>query len=201
MRTPTEEEYNLLHEGLNGLHPIPQDQFDGVKVFYTARDYKEGDYIIRQGDHTAEIYYVLSGLVRSYYIIEKGAELNKAFYSVNGVLTSFRALLTEQPSDLNIQCLEPTTMLVGDYRKVRAFNDKHLDLQIAARIVAEYAFIAKDAREYQLLSMTAKERYAQFLMDYEGFSDRISDRHVASYLGVRPETLSRLKREFKKESE
>lgn len=83
--------------------------------------------------------------------------------------------------------------MVGNYDKIRKLNDKYLSLQIVARKVAEREFIKKDTREYQFLSMDAKERYKEFLKEHGEIQELIAHKYIASYLGIRSETLSRIK--------
>jgi CRP-like cAMP-binding protein len=126
-------------------------------------------------------------------VMHDGQEHTKSFYHDQSIVTSYTSLLTGQPSNLFADCLTNCTVLVGNYDKIRKLNDKYLSLQIVARKVAEREFIKKDTREYQFLSMDAKERYKEFLKEHGEIQELIAHKYIASYLGIRSETLSRIK--------
>lgn len=185
--------YKSLKNYMDGLYQLSHGSFDLAKPLFRSRRYQPESLLCRQGEIEKNIYFIVSGLVRIYYITDCGNERNKAFYSNCSVVAPYRSLLTGQISNLNIQCLEETVVLYANFEKVRELNDRIMDLQIIARKIAEQEFIKKDSREFQFLTMNASQRYHAFLEEYADLCDRIPSKHIALYLGIRRETLSRLK--------
>ncbi len=180
---------------LNSLHPIDDSTFTEYISHCEEVTFKKGDKLIAQGQYTDRVFFIVSGLVRFYYITNTGQEVIKSFYSDNSVVTSYSALLMNQVSNLNIECIEDTTVLSAPYLTIRALNDCSLALQICARKIAEKEFISKDLREYEFLTMDSKERYLSFQQRCPEMAERIPLKYIASYLGIRSETLSRIKSE------
>lgn len=177
------------------LHPLNDEVWEELKSYFRPRSFKKGEHFLRAGDTATQMYFIAEGLVRLYYTHPDGMELNKSFYCEDNVVTSYTSLLTKTPSNLSIQALENTLVLAADYAQVRRLNDTDLDLQICARKIAEIEFVSKDTREQQFLMLDAKERYRAFKESHRNMIDRLPLVHIASYLGIRPETLSRIKSE------
>ena len=188
-----QEALAILSSYIQSLAPVSEEILEKNESYYSLHQYKKNEHIIKQGDHVTDLYFIISGLVRLYYILPSGEERDKSFYGKLGVVTSYRSMLLSTASSLNIQCLEDTYVLKGDYEKVRALNDTDLQLQICARKIAEREFITKDIREFQFLTLDAKGRLEAFLQSHKEIVDRIPNKYIASYLGIRPETLSRIR--------
>jgi len=115
----------------------------------------------------------------------------------NTCAISYAAFVQREESKLYIQALEDTELLVIDYKIYRKLLDSHVCWQEAAKKLAELIFILKEKREAGLLLHDARERYLQFLGDYPNLENRISQYHIASYLGIAPESLSRIRANLK----
>jgi len=186
-------DFDSLKLFINKLNPVEDEVLKELSSYFYKKDFKKGDHLITEGDFTNDLFFILKGSTRLYYSSPEGAEHVKSFYDELSVVTSYSALLNQEKSNLNIQCLEDSTLLVGDYMRIRKLNDTDLNLQICARKIAEHEFIKKDSREFQFLTMSAKERYQAFKSKNPSFLNKIPASYLASYLGIRPETLSRIK--------
>ena len=184
----------LLFQFLKSMAPISQELFDEIIPLFVSESYNAGDYLVRQGDEVFDIFFIINGLVRSFYLTKDGVERNKCFYGENSVVSPHYSLSIGSRSNLNIVCIEKTIVLKVNFKKIRQLNDEHLGLQICARKIAEKEFVSKDKRELQFLTMDSKDRYIEFTKDYAHLLSRIPDNQIASYLGIRKETLSRLKK-------
>lgn len=129
-----------------------------------------------------------------YYERGDGRDFNKGFISEGGFCGAIEALITEAPTRLNIEALEPSRLLVFPHRHLRSLYDRDPYWERVGRCFAERLLVKKVRKEAALLMDSASERYEAFLADNPSLENRIADYHVASYLGVAPETLSRLKR-------
>ena len=183
----------ILNSFIRSLAPVSDEILSENAQYYSLEFFKKGEHIFRQGDKVTDLFFIIQGLVRLYYVLPDGVEKDKSFYAENGVITCYRSMLGSMASNLNVQCLEDIYVLRGDYAKVRALNDRDLQLQIVARKIAEREFIKKDIREFQFLALDAKGRLTAFLETHGNIIDRIPNRNIASYLGIRPETLSRIR--------
>ena len=144
---------------------------------------KKGQILQRSGEFNSKIYYVKSGLLRSYAIDKKGKEHIFMFAPEGWVIGD--SVSPEEPTMLFIDALEDSTVVVGEKRIEKENNGRKLINRIKVL----------QKRIIQLMSSTALERYEYFIQTYPELSQRIPQRMIASYLGVTPEALSKVKSE------
>jgi len=156
-----------------------------------------GEFFVRAGDVPQTIGFVISGILRLYYVDADGNEFTKSFCAENSFVAAYSALIMRQPSRLFIQALEDTKLLIADYSAYRSLSESQMSLQQLNCKIAESLFIKKERRESALLLDNAKTRYLSFLEEYPGLEARLKQHHIASYLGMTPVTLSRIRAQLK----
>jgi CRP-like cAMP-binding protein len=172
---------------------IPEEELAKVRKRLRTVTIRKNGYFLRAGEVPERIGFLKSGLMRLFYIDLNGVEVNKHFCIENTLASSYSAFLLQTESRFFIQALEDTELITIDYETYRALLNGHICWQIVARKLAEMIFILKEKREAELLLCDAQKRYQQFLVDYPGLEKRIAQYHIASYLGVTPESLSRIR--------
>lgn len=182
-----------LGDSMNITADIPEEEWNKLLKRAKAVTLKKDEYFLRAGEIPKRIGLNVSGLLRLFYIDHNGVEITKHFVLENTPAISFSAFVLREESKYNIQAMEDTKLLVIDHRTYCEFLDSHICWQIAARKFATLLFILKEKREAELLLNTAQERYLQFLKDYPDLEGRINQHHIASYLGITPESLSRIR--------
>jgi len=158
---------------------------------------KRGDFFVRAGDAPRTIGFIVSGILRLYYVDDEGNEYTKSFCAENDFVAAYSALLLAQPSRLFIEALEDSRLLIADYSVYRLLCEEHPCWQVVNCKIAEGLFIKKEKRESTLLLDDAKTRYLNFLKEYPGLETRLKQHHIASYLGITPVTLSRIRAQLK----
>jgi CRP-like cAMP-binding protein len=186
-----------LVDAANFASGIPEEEQRKLEQCIRPIELKRDTYFLREGEIPQRIGFNKSGLLRYFYIDRNGVELTKHFCLENTLAISYSAFLQRVESRFYIQALEDTKLLVVDYDTYHDLLDSHPCWQIAARKLAEMLFILKEKREAELLLDSAQERYQQFLVDYPGLEKRIPQYHIASYLGIVPESLSRIRSSLK----
>jgi len=176
---PIEERERLLKQ----LHPITV---------------KKDDYFLRAGDIPQHIGFNVSGLLRLFYIDSDGTEFIKHFCMENTLVISYSAFLLRAESKIYIQAIEDTELLAISYNTYCELLDSHVCWQTVSRKLADLLYIIKEKREYELLMNSAQERYLQFLEDYPNLENRLNNYHIASYLGITPESLSRIRKNLRR---
>ncbi|NET74288.1 MAG: Crp/Fnr family transcriptional regulator [Sphaerospermopsis sp. SIO1G2] len=185
--------HTQLHRFLRYLTPIPDDQLLAVDRLFQPLFLPKGNFFVEAGVVPHRLGFVVSGLLRLFYIDPDGNEYTKSFRPENGVIAAYSGLLLQQPSRLHIEALEDTQLLVAHYDAYKALTAQHPCWEIVGRKLAESLFIKKEERESQLLLDDAATRYQHFLHDYPGLEPRLKQYHIASYLGITPATLSRIR--------
>lgn len=139
-------------------------------------------------------------MLRFYYVDSEGKESNKAFVTENTFAGSPVSFLLDLPTVYGIQALEATTLLAADYADFNALLDLHPIFDRLGRFFAERLLIRKELRARSLLEQNATERYLNFVKNEPHLLQRVTQYHVASYLGVTEVSLSRLRSSLAKNS-
>ena len=155
--------------------------------------YSPNEYFICAGETNRKIGFVIKGLFRVFHTDMEGNEYTKNFRSTGHFMSSMAALLLTAPSRLNIQALEYSEVVCINYDRILQLADQSFLWQYLLRKSAEADFLEKEQRESDLLYYSAQDRYLNFLEKHPDWEERIRQRFIASYLGMTPETLSRIR--------
>jgi len=190
--------FSQLIRYLQSIAEIPEDEMKLIGRFVHIMHLKKGDLFIRAGEVPELSGFICKGLMRVFYIDEHGRDFTKLFNLEFDFITSFGAFIERKVSHLNVEALEDTTLCVISYDTFRMFIDRHLCwLKIYTRSLEKF-YVIKERREGELLWNDAKSRYAQFLKDFPGIEKRVRQYHIASYLGISPVSLSRIRASYAK---
>ncbi|HEX3029692.1 MAG TPA: Crp/Fnr family transcriptional regulator [Clostridia bacterium] len=154
---------------------------------------KRGMYFLREGEPSTEMAMVIKGLLRSFYIDEKGNDITKYFYAEGSMLFSYKAYITHNNSMYSIQALEDSEVLTAsicDFVEVVKANDQ---LRLFYKKILDEALVMKEEHACSFKLLNSTERYKQFLAQYPGLEKRIKQHQLASYLGITPVSLSRIR--------
>jgi CRP-like cAMP-binding protein len=186
-----------LGDSMNFGQGVPEEQW--LELFKRGREktLKANDFFLRAGDVPQYIAFIVSGLLRLYYLDIEGKEVTKHFATENTFAISYSAFLQREESRFSIQALEDTTLLLFDFQTYSDMLKSHVCWQIFAKKLAELLFIIKEKREAELLMQDAQERYLRFREDYPDIERRLNQYHIASYLNIAPESLSRIRSHLK----
>lgn len=172
---------------------MPAEAKDALRSIFVEAEVAKGSDFIREGEVAKQIAFIEEGLLRSYYISPHGLERNKHFFEAGSFVAPLTSLVTQQPSPVYIGALEDSKVLVASYDALERLYMKHLELNILGRKLVEFGWITKERRETQLIMLDATQRYRAFLAEYPGLDQRIPQYHIASYLGITPVQLSRIR--------
>ena len=149
-----------------------------------------------QGDTCQNVFYIVHGLVRYYTIDNEGNELTISFRSDNEFVTDYQSFLTNSPSDFNIEALEDTICLKIDRFAIQELYLKSSVGNLIGRRMAENLFIFFHEQLISLYKLSAEERFAHFIENRGDVYNRIPQAHLASFIGVKPQSLSRIKKRY-----
>ncbi|GGF18843.1 Crp/Fnr family transcriptional regulator [Echinicola rosea] len=168
----------------------------GLKAISQIKRFSSGEHWIREGQVPSSFGFVDKGLFRIYYADADGHEVTKGFFQEGSFPTAYTSLQTEKPSYFFIQALEDAQLVTIDYKKWLGMYraDPVWKDFLIAMLTKGYA--KKEKRERELLQLSAEERYRGFLTEYPGLDKRIKQHYIASYLGITPVALSRIRRKM-----
>lgn len=181
--------YNFLYT----ISPIQENTWNEVKKLFTEHSLKKGEYFLQEGEVAKNFGFLKQGVVRAFYRNNEGVEYNKHFFTKNNMIGGYSSLVTQLPNTINQQALTDCDLLIGNYRKLIDLLDKHQDLERLLRKIAEHYFVDKEKREVEIVLLEANKRYAIFQREYPQLEQLIPQYHIASYLGITPTQLSRIR--------
>lgn len=190
---------SVIKETFKGLN-FSEEDIKIIKSVFQEVIVKKGTILLRADEFVDAQYYILDGCLRTYHIDVHGKEHTVQFGIKDWWISDYTAFFTSEKSIMTIEVLQDATL----YRITK--NDKEsLYSQIPKidrffRIKLERAFAAFQKRIIANLSQTATERYLNFMKTYPNIEKNIKNYHIASYLGITTESLSRIRKELSSNS-
>jgi CRP-like cAMP-binding protein len=185
-----------LRAFLQTLAPISKQEFEDSYPNFTEVHLKKGDVFIQQGKICRHIAYINKGTLRTFYINDKAEEITSCFCTSNSLATSYKSFILQQPSELSIQALEDTELLVIDYDRLQQLYRTSFAWQNIGRSVAEREYFNMERYASILNNESAKEKYLRLLEEQPEVLQKASIEDIATYLGVTRRTLSRIRQEI-----
>lgn len=171
------------------------DDCDMFEPLLKVRHYPAKSFLLEAGKVPHEMGFVNHGAFRTFYLAD-GKEVNTHFVFEHEFVTDYNNFLSQTPSRYYIQALEDAEVVSFDLETLRHAYDQSKNWERFGRIMAEHASQLTARRVESFLFMDAEERYRQLQQDAPHFFERIPLYHIASYLGMERESLSRLRRKI-----
>lgn len=180
---------NAIHE-LTGLSHVNDTLFSTV---VSSVHLKKGDIILQEGSLCRAIYFVEQGYLRSYHIREDGSTINLNFTFEGEFTTDTNSVIKREPSAISIEAGEDTLLWLFDLNKVTPEIKSHPTVSLFMRRVTMQMLLTSEACSNLLKIHTPAERYAYIEQHKPHLLQRVSLSHLASFLGVSRETISRIR--------
>ena len=183
----------------NQLIPLNTEEEELVAAKFYPRLFRKRQYVLQEGDICNQFYFVVRGCLRMYKIDEKGSLHILQFAAENYWINDLGSFHGLKPSELNIDALEDTVVLQISRDDLISIYLQASKFDRIFRVLIENSFVRLQERLLQNISSTAEERYQSFLEIYPHLVNRLSQVQIASFLGITPEFLSRLRNKRSKE--
>ena len=159
-----------------------------------------GEHLFRQGDEDQSLYIVRSGLLKAYYLSGDGKENIKSFILPGSNIGSLVAIHSKQQCTFSLVCLKDSELIKLDFDSI--YQASKANLEIAAPMIDFLLAFAmkKERREYELLCLSAEERYRLLLDNMPDIADRVTQNELALYLGITPVGFSRIRKRVRQQS-
>lgn len=184
----------LLYQNLNKYTPINEEDFRFIERSLLKHHVKKKRIILRQGEVNRYLYFVLKGALRSYTIDKLGNEHIIQFAFEDYWVADLSSFITQAPGEIFIETIEDIEVLLLPYHELDILLDKIPALEKYFRHLYQRAYVGLQKRVNTRDSTTAKERYKELITMQPEIAKRIPLLYIASYLGITPESLSRVRR-------
>jgi CRP-like cAMP-binding protein len=191
---PSHEDTVKLRQLVHSLSPTPDEEWVWLEQQLEWREFETGDALFRLNGTDAGIHCVRRGLVRYYYLTEDGRERNHAFAAEGNLVGCLPVIAGSGPCNFTVEALEPTRTVFIPSPAVHEFDTRHECWNRFKLRLMEHVALRKAAREAELLTESAEERYRRFITQFGALAERLPQFHIASYLGITPVALSRIRR-------
>ncbi len=183
-----------LLEHIHAHADIDQDEAEIILRAFKSKTIHKHEHILSPGEICRHETFIISGCFKMSYVDSQGAEHVASFGVENWYISDFYSFLSEKPSIYTITALEDSQILQIFKPDLDRLLNTIRGMERYYRILFQNAFVSLQSRTMEQISATAEERYSTFLKRYPGFQNRVPQYLIASYLGISPQFLSKIRR-------
>lgn len=180
--------------------PLNAEEKQLVTELFKPRLYRKRQFVLQEGDVCNQFNFIVRGCLRMYKIDDNGNTHILQFAAENWWLSNIGSFHERKASELNIDALEDTMVLQISYDNLLSLYIKAPKFDRIFRVLIENSFVSLQKRLLQTISSTAEERYLTFMENYLHLANRLTQIQIASFLGITPEFLSRIRNKQTKKS-
>ncbi|NRB61034.1 MAG: Crp/Fnr family transcriptional regulator [Winogradskyella sp.] len=175
------------------ISPLSTAESEALMTSMQTQVLKKGEYLLKEGQISVNTYFVLEGCIRE-YILSDGEEKTTNFFSENQWAISLNNSSYKNSANHNWICLEDTIVVVGNEEKAQQLFKNFPKFETISRVIMEMAFAEQKEALASYYTDSPKERYLKLLKTRPELVQRVAQYHIASYIGVKPESLSRIRK-------
>lgn len=181
-----------LHRYLNKFVTLTRTEFNLLLSYLEIREFDKKVKVVKLGEVERYINIVARGLARKYLPVKKG-ELTIQLATESRIIHSELSFYTQMPSGSVIETIEQTTFISISYDNLQQLYEQFPKAERLGRLLVSDLFIRKDARYFDQLQKSTRERFLEYVRTHPHMLQRVPQKYIASYLNIKPETFSRLK--------
>lgn len=189
------EPIEKLKNYLQSFMSIPPLEWPHLIKSLRYRSLKKDEHFFKQGEVFGEIGFVAKGLLYNYYTNRAGDEFVKIFVKEGEPVSPYSSQIQGIPANYSCKALENTHLITLKFEALQNLYRRHACWERLGRLNAEKYFINKESREHEFLIADAKGRYEHFVRDHQELINRVPQYLIASYLGMSPVSLSRIRQD------
>ena len=182
---------DLLFDFISKYVSLTEDEKNAIVSLDIFRSVKKGTTLLKEGRKSQDSYFVLKGCIRTYYIMD-GEEKTTAFYTEMDALTPY-CVTNKAPSEYFISCVEDSILTVSNSDMEVEINSKFPKFEIMCRILSEELLAKQQINFDEFKTSSPEQRYLNLLQNRPDLIQRVPQHQLASYLGIKPQSLSRLR--------
>lgn len=182
---------DILFEFISKYVTLTEDEKNAIISLDLFRTLKKGTILLKEGQYSKESYFVVKGCIRTYYLMD-GEEKTTDFYTETETLSP-ACVIGRTPSEYYVDCIEDCTLLISNSDMEEEVNRKFPKFEIMCRRLSE-ELLAKERLEFdEFRTSSPEQRYLSLLEKRQDLIQRVPQHQLASYLGITPQSLSRLR--------
>ena len=187
--------HERLIDNIRKKVPLTTDEFEKIKAFFIPKKIRKRQFILNSGDVSLYTIFVENGLLRSFSIDDNGHEHVVQFAPEDWWTTDMCSFLSGDPAIYNIEALEDSELLLLSKKAMDEMLEQQPKMERYFRLLMQNSLIVMQRRIVGALSLSAEEKYKRMMNLYPQILQRAPQQHIASFLGITPETLSRVRKQ------
>ncbi len=185
-----------LHKILEELIGLTESEWRNFSAKLKRKEFKAKTQIAREGYIANSLYFIETGLLRTYYLLD-GKEINTYFACDKQFISSFSSFISQTPSFEILEVIEDSIVYELPYHTLTKLYIESRKFEKLGRILAEKNYLCVLDRTFTMQTKTAKQKYLDFIKTYDKkITQRVPQHQIASFLGIAPESLSRVRKEI-----
>jgi CRP-like cAMP-binding protein len=190
--------YELFFQKIGEKVLLSKVQQDLIRNSLTSKKLRRRQYLLQEGDIAKNICFVEKGVLRSYSVDEKGTEHIIQFALEGNTISDLDSFLSGKPSTYNIDAIEDCELVLISKSAHNEILNQVPEYEVYLRMQISGAYVAMQKRLTSIISLPVDERYVNFVKLFPDLVQRIPQHMIASYMGLTPETLSRIRARTKR---
>jgi len=183
---------------LNQISPLRQDTIQSLSELFIPTILEENEFFVKEGKYAQGIGFLETGIARAFFVNKEGKEYNKQFFVGPTLIGAYSSLLTKQKNKIAQQTLTECKIWKAPFHDIELLYTKYHDFERLGRKIAEHYFLEKEKKEIEMALLDAEKRYLILREEFPGLEMKIPQYHIASYLGISPTQLSRVRNKMSK---
>lgn len=186
--------YDLFFQNLNSKVELTEAEQDQIKKYLTFKKLRKKQYLLQEGDVCKVIAFVEKGALRAYSVDENSNEHIIQFGLEGWLISDLYSFLTGEPATYNIDAIEDSELVIISKSAHEELLQTMPKYETFTRLNMTGAYLAMQRRLTSIISASVEERYQDFINLYPHIAQRVPQHMIASYMGLTPETLSRIRK-------
>lgn len=179
------------------ISPIKGATIDALQRCFEPMKLNKNEFFVREGEYAQRIGFLKQGVVRAFFLNQEGKEYTKQFFVEGSIIGAYSSLLSKRPNRIAQQALTDCQILVADFNEIEKLYDQFHEIERLGRKIAEFYFLEKEQKEIEMALLDADKRYLIMRERFPTIEAIVPQYHIASYLGISPTQLSRIRRKIK----
>ena len=175
------------------ISPLTEVESNAIADNMCIKTFKKGDFLLKEGQLSVDTYFIMEGCVREYIVLD-GEEKTTSFFTEEQWIISLNNFSYQTPSETNLICVEDTTFSVGNEKQAQKMFKIFPRFETIARAIVEADFAEQKKQLTSYLTDSPEHRYLKLLKRRPDIFQRVPQYQIASYIGVKPESLSRIRK-------
>ena len=187
-------QYHKLYAMISNYIKFEQKDKDLINSLFKYETVSKGTLLLETGKHTDRVFFIISGYMRYFKVIKTGEELIIHLFEPNNFATSVNSFFSEKKTEDTLQAITDCEYLYISKSDLEKLYSTNMKWQSFGRMLMESFLIEKEERIIDQLSLTAQDRYMKLMKSQPGIIKNIPIKYIASFIGIQPESLSRIRK-------